>query len=401
MPLSCKLAGGSGGSGSGTGDGTSLNIFTQPNEPDIKDGIWVKKTNTHKKIVVDNRISTEGEWSDIVTDCPFSVGQNANPVLYRDKIAVVANNDSGLWTFDGGTWTNIGSKPPIGYNGISIVLNNVLYFLGGYGDLYEQGIEMDKGICRWDGTSWVGSTSLPFEITYQNGIAVYNGYIYCLIPDYTNEKTCLWRSSGNSFTKVTTMNYVVTDARGGFVYNNKIYWILDYYNSSSIYYHQVLVTCDGSSVTLNAGSTPLTNNDLLISGVLYDGVIHAILRFYSTGEYKHYKYDGTTWTNMFSMPGEMFLCPLNTRLYAFCGTQRMYFSKAHEKYDPHTLVLQISSSHDGPYSTAFVNTSSLITGENNRFVSNFDDAFFIGEDGIDTTDPIYYGNGTQWVKFKN
>ena len=79
----------------------------------------------------------------------------------------------------------------------------------------------------------------------------------------------------------------------------------------------------------------------------------------------------------------------------------MYFSKTHEKHDPYTLVLQISNSHDGPYSTAFVNASSLITGENNRFVSNFDDVFFIGEDGIDTTDPIYYGDGTKWVKFKN
>lgn len=79
----------------------------------------------------------------------------------------------------------------------------------------------------------------------------------------------------------------------------------------------------------------------------------------------------------------------------------MYFSKTHEKYDPYTLVLKINDSHNGPYSTAFVNTSSLITGENNRFVSNFDDAFFIGENGIDTTDPIYYGDGTQWIKFKN
>ena len=398
MPISCKLAGGSGGSNSG--DGASLNIFTQPNEPDIKDGIWIKKTNSHKKIVVDNRISTEGEWSNIITDCPLRIVQNAKPVIYGNTIAVVADDDTGLWTFDGETWTNIGGKPPIGYNGVSIVLNNILYFLGGYGDLYEQGIEMDKGICKWDGMKWTGATSLPFEMTYRFGIAVYNGYIYCLTPDFTNEKTYLWRSSGSGFTKVATMNYVVSNVSGGFVYNNKIYWILNYYDSSSTYY-QVMATCNGSSVTLNAGSIPFIKNDTLISGVLYNDVIHTILKFYNTGEYKHYKYDGSTWTYMFTMPGEMFLCPFNTRLYAFGGIQRMYFSKTHEKYDPHTLVLQISSSHDGPYSTAFVNTSSFITGENNRFVSNFDDVLFIGEDGIDTTDPIYYGDGTKWVKFKN
>ena len=398
MPLSCKLAGGSGGSGSG--DGTSLNIFTQPNEPDIKDGIWVKKINTHKKIVVDNRISTEGEWSDAITDCPITIGAVSQPVSYGNKIAVVSDNSTGLYTFDGSSWTKIGEQPPIGNGCIPMVLNNTLYVFGGNGGLYDQGIDYGKGFCRWTGTGWVGATSLPFEVSYQRGFSVYNGYMYWLTQDYTDNKTYLWRSSGSSFTKIATMNYVVNEVGGGFVYNNKIYWFLNYNDSSSSYY-QVMATCNGSSITLNAGSTPLTDDDYVISGVLYDDVIHTILNFSNTKEYKHYKYDGSTWTYMFTMPRAMWLCPLNNRLYSFGGTQRMHFSKTHEKHDPYTLVLQISNSHDGPYSTAFVNASSLITGENNRFVSNFDDVFFIGEDGIDTTDPIYYGDGTKWVKFKN
>ena len=145
MPLSCKLAGGSGGSGSG--DGTSLNIFTQPNEPDIKDGIWVKKINTHKKIVVDNRISTEGEWSDAIIDCPITIGAVSQPVSYGNKIAVVSDNSTGLYTFDGSSWTKIGEQPPIGNGCIPMVLNNTLYVFGGNGGLYDQGIDYGKGFC--------------------------------------------------------------------------------------------------------------------------------------------------------------------------------------------------------------------------------------------------------------
>lgn len=403
MPLSCKLAGGSGGSG--TGDGTSLNIFTQPNEPDIKDGIWVKKMNTHKKIVVDNRISSEGEWSDIITDCPISIGHSSRPVFYGNDIVSVSDNGTGMYAFDGTSWTKIADQPPIGTRCTPMVLNETLYVLGGNGGLYDQGIEYGKGFCKWNGTSWTGSTSLPFDFNNQLGFAVYNGYMYCLEPDYTNIKTYLWRSNGNGFTKVSTINCVVMDGEA-FVYNNKIYWVMSYYtnNSSGSAYsdaYGVLCTCNGSTITLNVGNTPITSTSStgsLISATAYDEYVHSI---FSIGGYKHYKYDGSTWTNMFSMPGSMWLCPFNTRLYAFGETQRMYFSKTHEKYDPHTLVLQISDSHDGPYQTAIINASSVITGENNRFVSNFDDAFFIGEDGIDTTDPIYYGNGTQWVKFKN
>ena len=53
MPTINRLPIGGGASSSGA---AGLNIFTQPNEPEKKDGIWIQTGNQYEKIITDARI---------------------------------------------------------------------------------------------------------------------------------------------------------------------------------------------------------------------------------------------------------------------------------------------------------------------------------------------------------
>ena len=43
----------------------------------------------------------------------------------------------------------------------------------------------------------------------------------------------------------------------------------------------------------------------------------------------------------------------------------------------------------------------MVGNNSNRFVSGFDDCFYFADTAFDWNAPMYYGNGSQWIKFKN
>lgn len=404
MPIICRLPGGSKGNGSGSSD-LQLNIFTQPDEPETKDGIWVQRSNTHKKIVVDNLISASGEWSDMST-APISF-DNTKPVLLNGNI-IAFDHACNLWTFDGTAWTQIGNNSA-GISGQLCTLNNVLYCASGWGPLDSTGENWGPALFRWTGSDWTKIVNISVsdsDTIYVNSCVVHNGYIY-MFKMVTNsngiQSTQLLRSNGSSFTSVASSSYIVGVKGNGVVFNSKIYWLGDYANSDyTIEINPCMITSTGSNISVpSANDTPFSSsNSMMWSANVFDNIIHTFVSV-SSNVYKHYTFDGNTWTKLFDMTHtiQMYLCAYNTRLYAFGSNQIMYYSKTHDKYPAHTLILQIADTHDGPYLTSLVDVSSIVT--NGRFLTNFNDVFFVGESGLETTDPIYYGDGSKWVKFKN
>ena len=404
MPVISRLPGGVGGSGSGGTSELSLNIFTQPDEPETKDGLWIRRANTHKKIVVDNLISASGEWSDIIG---ASIGISTDrPIVFNDRI-VMFDNSYNLWSFDGGIWAQMGESVD-GANGALCVIGSTLYCVSGWAPTDSSGSTWGPVLFKWTGSTWTKVCNIPASDTDTlliESVVVYNNYIY-LFKIVTNSSsgvrsTQLLRSSGSSFSTIATSNYTINIYGNGFVLNNTIYWLGSYWNNDvTVDVDRCLITSTGSNISLpSSNSTPFSNNVYWTADV-FDSVTHMFVEE-TSGVYKHYAFDGSIWTKLFDMEHttEMWLCGYNTRLYAFNRSQYMYYSKTHDKYPEHTLILQIADSHDGPYETALVNTTALVT--NGRFVTKFDDVFFVGESGLETTDPIYYGDGSKWVKFKN
>ena len=79
------------------------------------------------------------------------------------------------------------------------------------------------------------------------------------------------------------------------------------------------------------------------------------------------------------------------------------FQSPEKVYDPNTLILYRSDQHNGTYLTAIADTSAIIDdgNNNNRFVSGFDDVVYFADSAFDWNAPMYYGDGTKWIKFKN
>lgn len=408
MPVVCRLPSGSGGSGSGgTSSDLSLNIFTQSDEPDISDGVWVQTSNRYSKVVIANAISTDGEWSDVVGTLPTSFSAYNKPVLFNGKMYIVDSMSYGTYTFDGSSWTRVGDGPGIGTNIQLIVYNNELYCFGGDGSL--SGYDVGKGMCKWTGNSWSSYSVISVDCSVQDSLLAYNGYVYWFGPNLTVSPQCseLWRFNGSTFTKMITTDYVLTNNGLNVAYNSVAYWMIDYYNNTTYdeTNNAIASYTGGSSISFLSSSTPFSNeNDYCVSAVVHDGSIHMILGFSDSSRnytYKHYKWNGSVWTYMFTMTQALWLCPIGTALYAFGDEIGKCFSKTLDKYAPNTLILHIASTHDGSYETAFVNTGSLISGNDARLTTKFNDVYYIGDSGANTSDPIYYGNGTQWVKLKN
>lgn len=401
MPVICRLPGGS-GNGSGETSELSLNIFTQPDEPEIKDGLWIQRANSHKKIVVDNLISTSGEWSNIY-DAPFKF-EAVKPALYNGQI-MAFDSSYNLWAFDGSTWTQVGSDSSNIYGPLCVV-NNALFCVCSNAQLDSEGYTYGPAIFKWNGTTWTKTANIPvsdMDMISVDSCVVYNNYIYMfkIVTNSSagNQTTQLMKTNGSSFSTAASSNYVIYSYGHGVALNDTIYWLGYYFNSSStVDISLCLITSNGRTITLpSTNNTPFTS--VAWNTDVFDSIIHGILHV--SDVYMHYTFDGTTWTKLFDMSQtyETYPCAYNTRLYILGNTKYMYYSKTHEKYEPHTLILQIADTHDGPYVTALVKTSDVV--ENSRFLTNFNDVFFVGDSGLETTDPIYYGNGTKWIKFKN
>ena len=64
--------------------------------------------------------------------------------------------------------------------------------------------------------------------------------------------------------------------------------------------------------------------------------------------------------------------------------------------NPYTVVINPGKG----YSTGLIDNSEN-SGDNTRYLSEFSGASYFGASGTEESSPIYYGNGSQWIKFKN
>ena len=70
-------------------------------------------------------------------------------------------------------------------------------------------------------------------------------------------------------------------------------------------------------------------------------------------------------------------------------------------YNPNTVIINKGDSQNGVYLTNMFDTSYMIGNNSNRFVSGFDDCFYFADTAFDWNAPMYYGDGSRWIKFKN
>ena len=75
------------------------------------------------------------------------------------------------------------------------------------------------------------------------------------------------------------------------------------------------------------------------------------------------------------------------------------FTAPENVYNPNTLIIDKSNLFSGgKYSTEI---AAPKIENNQRFLTGFDDVFYFADTAFDWNAPMYYGNGSQWIKFKN
>ena len=168
---------------------------------------------------------------------------------------------------------------------------------------------------------------------------------------------------------------------------------------------------NGNISTLQDNNPAIGTNYIVC---IYNNEIHELFTnigindlYYTNG---HYKYSGSNFEYV-STPS--FRCSnshavnYNGNIYLFyvrignSYDNNFIFQSPEKVYNPNTLIINRGDSCTGSYLTAINDNSSVIKGNNNRFVSGFDDCFYYADTAFDWNAPMYYGNGSQWIRFKN
>lgn len=376
-------------SGESEQSGIGLNIFTQPTEPDNKDGVWVKTNNAYERIIIDNHILNEGGvWGDILSNIPISTDGAA--VVYNGEINILSRYTN-HYKWNGSTWTKVSTLPfNIEYARGVVVYNNEIHILGKYGEI-ANGDTNYKGRAKWNGSSWSGVAGAPMHcqicatVVYNNELHMMGGGSYIYNNAWYENYNAHYKWNGTSYTKVETLPYNIDGwgSKKALVYKGEIH------NFSGKTHYK----WDGVSWT----SIDTVPTDAFTS-IVYNGEIHII----GFGK-QHYKWDESTWTNVSTVPvnGKYTIAVTKDNyIFAACGSKYAFFTTPENLFDPHTLILQKGPTINGTYNTAFADMS-FITGDNNRFPSGFDDVWYFDDTSFDMNAEIYYGDGTQWIKIKN
>ena len=378
-----------------SGGGIGLNIFTQETEPETKDGVWIKTKNQFNSVKISDKIYNlklaMGSWSFVspapYKQCVYS-GRGA-AVVYNNEIHVLGGSsspaDTKHYKWNGSSWSSVSTLPfSLGY-GAAVVYHDEIHILGGTKHY------------KWNGSSWSSVSTLPFSLGYGAAV-VYHDEIHILGGGGVATNHYKW--DGSSWSSVSTLP-VSFQHRGIVVYNDEIH-ILGGGATSSTY---------TTHYKWNGGSwsrvSKLPYKFDTGAAVVYHDEIHIFGGNEGDASTKHYKWDGSSWSSVSTLENGMtYGCGVvyKDSIYEigyYCGINS---NKYQEVVDPSTKgstvsIYQNSSSTTGTYSTTFISGVS-ITGKNNKFPSGFDDVFYIDESNNVETAPAYYGNGTQWIKFK-
>lgn len=224
-----------------------------------------------------------------VSDLPheFSLGSCCAVVL-NGEIHVLFSTDRSHYKWNGSTWTQVSTLPCTLAGCPAVVLNDEIHLLCGnrasgtnYGDEHY----------KWDGTTWTKLPYIPRD--YSSGVraVVLNDKIHlfggCSATDIFNLTHYEW--NGTTWTQVSTLPYGFTNG-AAVVLNGEIH---------------LLGGTNRSSYSLSGGY------------VSYD---------------RHYKWDGSTWTSVDTLPNNCGCCSaivLDDEIHVIGGG---YFSPYNQLY---------------------------------------------------------------------
>lgn len=389
------------------------NVFVQQNEPEIKDGIWVQcdeKENAFDKIIMDRNMIVPYKWQipDVLT--PFYIKSNANAVIASPNTVTVVGDtlfffDKGYITYDLTSNTNIATER-VDRNRLSSSTHNssatdgtLIYFsYGSYGQMhiYDPVTNADSEV------------SITQAGDHYIAYSPFDNCVYVI----TSEGRYILRHNRNDNTTKQILSVKE--------YNGELRYVRLLALGQQLL---VITNVPGESFVID-----LANNDN-ISKTAYEGlstiavprnttsVAYGLLdmsdHFYIyNGQDEIIKYSketllGEDVTSLFYDPAISKLHSLfyyNNQFYGFVsvtGTAPVYLvplAVQGKDYDCSAVIISQAPITRTEYQTALWTYEGL----EGRMTQSFFDIFYYNkEKGYMKDYPIYYGNGTEWIRFKN
>ena len=383
-----------------------MNVFTGITKPSTYEGIYIETETEIANIIEDNDV-----WEDHSLQTPGSLSNcpiKTNKIfIYENSVCAVGDNIMYKYNESTNTWTG---------RAFTTISNSYYRVIGDY--IYLCSISSTTSSYTMytyniyrrllTDTAW---TQMGNGISYRDGsvsdVIMGDEYCYILHAYYSSTST---NYTGVTYRKYTDTAWTKIDTltessfSKGISIGDILYIGGLRYGSSSSYYQ--FYKYDPSNGTL----TKLANHTATVYFRLFN--LNDNIGFMYTYNYglrlNEYTISNNTWI---SNSG---ISPENASKYGIKMTHHFsiiqkddylyilienYFHRYNLKQKPIPKGTIIFQRPNIPYGTYYTVLSS-IDNLNYRLITGFNDVLFSDTDGVYPTKPIYYGNGTEWIKIK-
>ena len=380
--------------GKGNSDSLKPNIFVQETEPEIKDGIWFQTNNTFRKIQILDNYNETPEWLE-PTLLSENYIKNLKSILeYKGEILFVIKETSSTslckYDINNNILSNWKTLNFSSYYFVLGILNEELYTYDS-SKLYKYNLITD-----------IVSEVYSFDSSIVR-CCIVNNLIYLFLQ---NRKIYI----------CNTESATVTDS-GKTVPEN----MFRFFNEGSCFYIDNCIYLIGNNNTSNSRESCKYD----IKNLTFTKLADVPYNCYSAGmciknkeiyifgnsdenNYNFYIYDIATDTyfqqeNLLHSVCYGICAYIQNNLYV-CSSgsiaQNNYLQvlsfPVNLSYADDSLIIIKGAN----YKTKLIKFNGKVINGNIDF--NFKDTKYYGvENGLDETIPTYYGNGTEWIKFKN
>ena len=395
------------------GGASKLNVYTGMSEPTKKEGIWMQTNKSFNKIITDKEIFLGNTWTPSAPygTIPFTPG-NTCGIPCGKKIYSINQSTYLLWIYDTvlKTWSN-GTPPP--YTGAQfasgVVIGTDLYFSGGYGgsgsvkSFYKYNTLNDTWTQLADlptATEWHGSVTNGSKIITFGGTS--GSAANALVYSY-DIATNVWTTK-TSMPKALVQHTAILVGNLVFIMGGRSYasGSLGANNTTNYYYN-----IDSDTWKTTTSVIPLaTYNSVAISIGQY---IYIICKNTTTaGVSKLYKYDtvSDTWVTLADTPSTSTSYGslggfIESLFYVFRSATTVIeaYSFTGKIFEENSLVIVKNNLTSGTYYTELITPLKPVEGLFTRLVNGFNDVWLFVDSKLNEY-PSYYGDGTQWIKFK-
>ena len=403
------------------GGKVKLNIYTQTTEPTNKNGLWLQTNHSYEKIVFDENVYYGDEWQSSVSTprVPYNARYNSSVSIGNDVYVfggatnINAGNETNSLTaykynILTDTWTQLTDIPYYFFFGGTVAIGTDIYIFGSHNSSYS------KRAYKYDTLTdtYTRLTDIPFNYTDMPVTSIgtdiylfggggwnvaYTAYKYDTLTDtYTKLSNIPYEFYYTSYEAVNTDIYLF----GGYGGNKKAYkydTLTDTYTQLSDIPYQ-----------FSGGSTMTIGTDIYLFGG-------------NGGNKTIYKYNvlTDTYTKQSNAPhdinagsGARSVCNVNGDIYVVSyyesgdntgtGIDIYHFNSKTYPNDNSLIIAQGRSGVGKTYNIGYAVELIPVEELDTPLLYGLVDAwFYTTQDGLITNIPTYYGDGTQWVKFKN